>query len=130
MTPSAVDGMDLCAVDVGGQSMPVYRYGDGSVELVMVHGGFTDPQSDFGRLVAYLDPRLSVTMPVLSGHEGRPASSDDPIGPASIAAELEKLAEAMGWERPILGGFSLGARGAMLAAAGGVPASAPPNPLT
>lgn len=118
-------GADLRVVDVDGQEAPVYRRdGDGEAELVLLHGGFTDPAGDFARLLAHLDARLSVTMPILSGHEGRPSSSEDPVGPASIAQETKALVEAMELERPVLGGFSLGARGAMLAASLGVPTAA------
>ena len=59
-------------------------------------------------------------MPVLRGHDGEPVPGGTEIGPSSVADDAAALVEALGWERPVLAGFSLGARGAMLAAARGV----------
>jgi pimeloyl-ACP methyl ester carboxylesterase len=118
IAPEAVDGLERRIVEVAGRGVPVYRStGGGPVELVALHGGFTDPLLDFGRLLPHLDPRLSLILPVLPGHEGRPVNAGDVIGPASIARDVRALADAMGLRRPVLGGFSLGARAAMLAAA-------------
>jgi pimeloyl-ACP methyl ester carboxylesterase len=118
---SAVDTLRRHNVEVAGREVPLYESaGDGTVQLVMLHGGFTDPLSDFGSLLPHLDPRLSLSMPVIAGHGGRPAVAGETIGPVSIAHELRALADAMQWPQPVLGGFSLGARAAMLAAALGV----------
>src|ERR1700744_4781314 len=122
MTPrSPVDALEVGNVAVAGREVPLYESaGEGTGQLVMLHGGFTDPLSDFGSLLPALDPRISVTMPVIAGHGGRPAVAGETIGPVSIAHELRALADATRWPRPVLGGFSLGARGAMLAAPLGV----------
>ncbi len=114
------DTLERDEVTAGGRRVAVYRSGDGPVHVLALHGGFTDPVLDWAPLAPYLDERLSVVMPVLRGHDGEPVRGGTEIGPLSVADDAAALVEALGWDRPVLAGFSLGARAAMLAAARGV----------
>lgn len=119
------EGLELGAVRVDGRSVPVYRHGpDDGIPMLALHGGYTDPVQDWGMLVGRLDPRLSITLPLLRGHAGREIEPGQTIGPVAVAEDLTAMVAAAGWRRPVLAGFSLGARGAMLAVAGGLEVSA------
>lgn len=125
-TPSATDedvgpehdfGLTRLVVPVGDERATVYvRESNGPVVLAM-QGGYTDAVGDFGPLVSSLDVRLSLYFPMLRGHGGKlVAVEGSAVGPVTVADDMVGLAAALRLERPVLAGFSLGGRAAMLAA--------------
>jgi pimeloyl-ACP methyl ester carboxylesterase len=112
-------GLTRTVVEVGDSRVTVFTRDADGPQVLGLHGGFTDPVADFGPLVSGLDQRLSLILPVLRAHGGE-LEPVGPVGPASIAADALDLAAALELDRPVLAGFSLGARAAMLAAAAGL----------
>lgn len=110
---------------VDGTPVPVYGFGPPEGRrFVLLHGGFSDPVGDFGMFAGKLDPRLSVTAPVLRGHAGRAVAPGETVGPVAVAEDVAALVRSQGWERPVIGGYSLGGRGAMIAAQRGLDVAA------
>lgn len=117
--------LEPATVTVGERPVPVYLRGPrGGTPMLALHGGYTDPLIDWADLVAQLDPALRIALPVQRGHAGRPVADDEEISPASLAADATALVRELGWRRPVMAGFSLGARAALLASADGVDAAA------
>lgn len=117
--------MEAGELVVDGRAVPVHRFGSpGGRHVILLHGGFSDPMGDFGMFVGKLDPGLSVTAPVLRGHAGRALAPGETVGPIGVAEDLAALVRSQRWERPVIGGYSLGGRGAMIAAQRGLDVAA------
>ena len=117
--------MEAGELVVDGARVPVHGFGPAhGRRLVLLHGGFSDPVGDFGMFAGKLDQRLSVTAPVLRGHAGRGVAPGQTVGPVGVADDVAALVRSQGWERPVIGGYSLGGRGAMIAAQRGLDVAA------
>jgi pimeloyl-ACP methyl ester carboxylesterase len=109
--------MAIRRLQAGGLGFEVLEAGAGGRPLLAVHG-FTGAKEDFGDLVHRLAAAgWHVLAPDLRGHGG----SDHPAGRSSYTLELFAddvlgLADAVGWERFVLVGHSMGGMVAQLVA--------------
>jgi 3-oxoadipate enol-lactonase len=110
VTPYAVPmATNATRVDLGGVRLAIAEAGTGGRPLMLVHG-FTGAKEDFSDFLEPLAERgWHAVAPDLRGH----GASDHPgeeesYSLAIIAADLLALADALGWERFVLLGHSMG----------------------
>lgn len=108
-TTVVANGLPLHYTRTGGDGPPV----------VLLHG-FSDDGLCWTALAAALAPDYDVIMPDARGH-GRSAAPEHGYGAREHAADLVALAAALGLDRPVVIGHSMGAI-ATLALAGSAPA--------
>lgn len=100
----------------GGCRMPFARSGgQGGLPMILVHG-FTDSWRSFAGVIEHLPAHLPVVAPTLRGH----GDADRPSGPydlATFAGDVVALMDALGFERAMLVGHSMGAAVCLRAAA-------------
>jgi pimeloyl-ACP methyl ester carboxylesterase len=109
--------MELRRVDAGDIGLEVAEAGAGGRPLLVVHG-FTGAKEDFTDHVDRLaDAGWHVVAPDLRGHGNSDhPSGEDAYGFEVFAADLLALADALGWDRFILLGHSMGGMVAQFAA--------------
>lgn len=98
-------------VEVDGRRWHLIERGDGP-PLVLLHGAFGGAVDFEGPVLDELATRYRVVVPDRPGHawteRGTTPTGDDPDTPAEQAAELGRLMEHLGVERPLVLGFSWG----------------------
>lgn len=110
--------MQLRKVDAGGQSFEIAEAGSGSARRILLVHGFTGAKEDFVEAVDRLaDIGWHAVAPDLRGHGNstKPASEDD-YDFERFAEDLWALVDALGWERFLLLGHSMGGMIAQVAA--------------
>jgi pimeloyl-ACP methyl ester carboxylesterase len=109
--------MEERTIDVGGLSIAISEAGAGGRPLLLVHG-FTGAKEDFGEALDRLaDAGWHAVAPDLRGHghSSQPAS-EDAYDLELFADDLWALVDALGWERLVLLGHSMGGMIAQVAA--------------
>jgi 2-succinyl-6-hydroxy-2,4-cyclohexadiene-1-carboxylate synthase len=109
--------MQLRTVDAAGLAIEIGEAGGGGRRVLLVHG-FTGAKEDFGEAVDRLaDAGWHAVAPDLRGHgnSGHPAT-EDAYDLELFADDLWALVDAMGWDRFVLLGHSMGGMVAQLAA--------------
>ena len=110
--------MQKRTVEAGGLSIAICEAGTGERHLLLVHG-FTGAKEDFGEVLdRFADAGWHAVAPDLRGHgsTSQPAS-EDAYGLELFADDVWGLVDAMGWDRFVLLGHSLGGMIAQVAAA-------------
>src|SRR6516165_1550716 len=94
-------------VQTNGIRMHYYRTGGNKPQLVLSHGA-TDDGLCWSRVAQALESDYDVVMPDARGH-GLTDAPAQGYTAADHAADLAGLIEALGLERPAIGGHSMGA---------------------
>jgi pimeloyl-ACP methyl ester carboxylesterase len=111
-TPTAATAPRTGYAPVNGLEMYYEVHGEGGVPLVLLHGGFSTIDLDFGRVLPALSSTRQVIATELQGH-GRTADVDRPLSYAQMADDVAKLLEYLGIEQADVFGYSVGAAVAM-----------------
>jgi pimeloyl-ACP methyl ester carboxylesterase len=83
-------------------------HGEGGVPLVLLHGGFSTIDLDFGRVLPALAATRQVIATELQGH-GRTADIDRPLSYALMAGDVAALLDHLGILQADVFGYSVGA---------------------
>lgn len=102
-------------VRANGLSIHYLRTGGAHPPVLLLHG-LTDDGACWSRLAAALAPAYDVVMPDARGH-GRSEAPAPPYTTDDLAADALALIDALGIDRPVLVGHSMGALAAAVAAA-------------
>ncbi|WP_165839007.1 alpha/beta fold hydrolase [Roseicella frigidaeris] len=92
--------------------MEAYRYGNGPVRAVLIHGWFGDAH-DFDAMLAAMDPDLFSLACVEFRGFGARRGEPGPYDVATIARDAVALADELGWERFDVVGHSMGGKAAL-----------------
>jgi pimeloyl-ACP methyl ester carboxylesterase len=117
-TPAAGgEGMTQAGVETGyapvnGLEMYYEIHGEGGVPLVLLHGGFSTIEIDFGRALPGLAANRQVIATELQGH-GHTADIDRPLSYALMATDVAALLDHLGVAQADVFGYSVGAAVAM-----------------
>ncbi len=112
--PAAGQGAAIRDVPVSGGTLRVQTFGTGPRHAVAVHG-ITGNSSSWQALARALPPEWTLHAVDLRGR-GHSAALPGPYGFAAHAADLRDAVAALGLDRPLLVGHSLGAYVVLLAA--------------
>jgi len=93
-----------------------YRYGNGPVRVVFIHGWFGDAH-DFDAMFAAIDPEIFSFACVEYRGYGARRGQAGPFDVATIAKDAVALADRMGWDRFNVVGHSMGGKAAFKVAA-------------
>ena len=109
--------MDVRAIDAGGVSIEIGEGGSGERRVLLVHG-FTGAKDDFEEAVDRLaDAGWHAVTADLRGHgNSEKPATEDAYDLELFADDLWALADALGWERFVLLGVSMGGMIAQVAA--------------
>jgi pimeloyl-ACP methyl ester carboxylesterase len=116
-TPAGGEGMTQAGVQTGyapvnGLEMYYEVHGTGGVPLVLLHGGFSTIEIDFGRVLPGLAATRQVIATELQGH-GRTADIDRPLAYDVMATDVAALLDHLGVAQADVFGYSVGAAVAM-----------------
>ena len=92
---------------INGASLHYIRTGDGQKPPLVLAHGFSDDSSCWLQTAVDLETSYDIIMPDARGH-GRSARVQ-PGQPVDMVADLAGIIQALGLERPIVGGHSMGA---------------------
>ena len=102
-----LDRASVAKVDVDGLAVQLYRWGDGPVCFVLLHGGYGS-WAHWIKVIPQLEPHATVIAPDMPGF----GLSDTPIEPHTAEAVagplVSALSELVGQQKIILAGFSFG----------------------
>jgi len=102
-----LDRASVTKVDVDGLGVQLYRWGDGPICFVLLHGGYGS-WAHWIKVIPQLEPYATVIAPDMPGF----GLSDTPIEPHTAEAVAGPLASALGdlvgHQKIILAGFSFG----------------------
>jgi pimeloyl-ACP methyl ester carboxylesterase len=104
MSPAAETGY----APVNGLQMYYEIHGEAGVPLVLIHGGFSNIETDFGRVLPLLAASRRVIAPELQGH-GRTADIDRPLSYALMGDDIAALLDQLGIAQADVFGYSVGA---------------------
>ncbi|MDQ2653572.1 MAG: alpha/beta hydrolase [Chloroflexota bacterium] len=104
MTPAAQTGY----APVNGLQMYYEIHGKGGVPLVLIHGGFSNIETDFSSVLPLLAATRRVIAPELQGH-GRTADIDRPLSYALMGGDIAALLDHLDVAQADVLGFSVGA---------------------
>jgi pimeloyl-ACP methyl ester carboxylesterase len=93
---------------VNGLQMYYEIHGSGGVPLVLLHGGFSTIDIDFGRVLPALAQTRQVIATELQGH-GHTADIDRPLAYDLMAGDVAALLEHLGMAQADIFGYSVGA---------------------
>ena len=93
---------------VNGLQMYHEIHGEGGVPLVLIHGGFSNIETDFGQVLPLLAATRRVIAPELQGH-GRTADIDRPLSYALMSDDIAALLDDLEVAQADILGYSIGA---------------------
>lgn len=103
-------------IDANGLRVHFWRTGGDLPPLVLAHGA-TDSGACWGRFAAALSDRFDVIAPDARGH-GLTTAPDADYSRGAMAADLAAFIEALGLDRPLVAGHSMGAAAVLNLVAG------------
>lgn len=103
-------------VEANGLTIHYARAGTGTIPLVLAHGA-TDSGACWGRVAGALADRFAIYAPDARGH-GRTSAPDGDYSSAAMAADLAAFIGALGLDRPLVMGHSMGANATLALVAG------------